>query len=321
MTIIGSSKTVQILKESLLQASSSLSNVLLLGETGTGKEIAARFIHQNSNRKKTPFIAVNCSAIPENLIESEFFGHEKGSFTGADQLKLGLFEKANKGVLFLDEIGEMDLKLQPKILRAIEERKIRRVGGTSEIDIDVRIISATHRDLKERVEKNLFREDLFYRLNVHPINIPPLRQRREDIPELVKHFVQRHDPENKITVHDSFTDALMGHHFEGNIRELQNIVERSLLNAKDGALGISALPMDIWMPPKASAKNEESSTLDADLEDIFSDLSLSEMVDNFERELISRALAIHGGNTEIVAKRLKISRSTLYSKLSKFGLK
>ena len=235
------------------------STVLILGETGTGKELVARAIHELSRRSKGSFVKVNCAAIPASLLESELFGHEKGSFTGAVAQKIGRFELAHGGTLFLDEIGEMPLELQPKLLRAIQDQEFERVGGTRTIRTDARFVAATNRDLKAMVEENRFRADLYYRLHVFPLNVPPLRDRREDIPLLTRYFVQKHAQRmrrNIDTIPKSVMDALTSYDWPGNIRELQNVLERSVILSSGSVLEVpiteltgKASPV-IWQPSR-----------------------------------------------------------------------
>ena len=315
-SLIARSACMKTLIAQLEVAAATDSNVLLTGETGVGKEVLSRFVHERSKRAKGPFIAINCSAIPENLLESEFFGHEKGAFTGADQRAIGLFERANGGTIFLDELGEMDLKLQPKILRAIEGRSIRRVSGTADIKIDVRIIAATNRDLKKNVDDKLFREDLYFRLNVIHAEIPPLRERQEDIPALVDHMVRTFTARMGIQskgVDDSYVDALKKYAFPGNVRELSNIIERSLIFSNGSTLTGATLPPEVTGGGKTSNSETE--------ETLSNTGPLNESLAQYEKKLIENRIAQHQGDLTLVASELKISRSSLYSKMSKYNIK
>jgi formate hydrogenlyase transcriptional activator len=239
--MVGQGPVFQAVLKSVQTVAPIDSTVLILGETGTGKELVARAIHELSSRKKGSFVKVNCAAIPASLLESELFGHEKGSFTGAVAQKIGRFELAHHGTLFLDEIGEMPLELQPKLLRAIQDQEFERVGGNRTIRTDVRFVAATNRDLKAMVEEGKFRADLYYRLHVFPLNVPPLRDRREDIPLLTRYFVQKHAERmsrNIDTIPTSVMDALTNYDWPGNIRELQNILERSVILSNGSALQV-----------------------------------------------------------------------------------
>ncbi len=296
-------------------AAATDSNILITGETGVGKEVIARHIHGMSPRAKAPFVAVNCSAIPDNLLESEFFGHEKGAFTGADQRSIGLFERASGGTMFLDELGEMDLRLQPKILRATEDRHIRRVGGSSDIKVDVRIVAATNKDLKRCVDEKKFREDLYFRLNVIEAKIPPLRDRVEDIPALTEELVRRLSLRMNVSikrVDDVFINALKGYAFPGNVRELANIIERALIYATDGVLTQSHLPPEITGSVSREPKANVSAPVPA-----HSEGPLTDSVALYEKQLIEGKIAQHAGDLGKVAEDLKISRSTLYAKIAK----
>ena len=248
--MVGEGPAFQAVLKSIQTVAPTDATVLILGETGTGKELVARAIHELSGRSKGSFVKVNCAAIPASLLESELFGHEKGSFTGAVAQKIGRFELAHHGTLFLDEIGEMPLELQPKLLRAIQDQEFERVGGNRTIRTDVRFVAATNRDLKAMVEENKFRADLYYRLHVFPLNVPPLRERREDIPLLTRYFVQKHAQRmgrNIDTIPTSVLDALTNYDWPGNIRELQNVLERSVILTNGSVLQVP-------MSPSSSAK-------------------------------------------------------------------
>ncbi len=282
--------------------------VLIQGESGTGKELCARTIHNLSLRKEKDFIAINCAVIPETLIESELFGHEKGSFTGAVKRHIGYFEKANSGTLLLDDIDDLPLTMQVNLLRVLQEKEISRVGSTENIPIDVRIVCATKVDLKERVDKKLFREDLYYRLNIIPIVLPPLRDRKEDIPELLIHFLKKHGAEGKIQyVDDNIYSLLNKYDWPGNVRELENITERIIALSPNQYLNTSVLD------PLLNSKEIEKSKTDSFAEyDGFDKYILSK-----EKQIINWALDKSGNNVTGAAKILKIPRTTLRSKMDK----
>ncbi len=286
------------------QVSSTDYPVLIQGESGTGKEMAANAIHILSKRAKSPFVIINCGAIPENLLESELFGHEKGSFTGASARKTGRFEQAEKGTIFLDEIGDMPLLLQVKILRFLQEKTIERVGGNQTIEMNVRIIAATHVNLEEAVKTGRFREDLFYRLNVVPIRLPPLRERKEDILLLAHHFIRNEAQrlkKGKVTLSQAAADVLMAHSWSGNIRELQNRICRALATNVSGIIISDDLGLS-----QISENNKKPQIL-----------SLKEARESAEKEIVQRALAITGNNITHAAKLLGISRPTLHDLLKK----
>jgi len=289
--------------ELLKMVSPTDASVLIYGESGTGKELVAKAIHKNSKRKDYPFLAINCAALNENLIESELFGHEKGAFTGAFTLKRGKFEVADKGTVFLDEIGELPLTTQAKLLRVLQEKEFERVGGTKTIKSDVRIIAATNRDLQEMVKSGNFREDLYFRLNVFPIKLPPLRKRKGDIPLLVDFFIKKYaNSFDKILkgYTDEFIEKLMGYNFYGNIRELENIVSRAIILAKTEILTADLLP---------ELKNDQELKDDAPLD-----------IKENEKNLIIKALAETGGNKSQAAKILGISRKTLHNKIKEYNI-
>jgi two-component system, NtrC family, response regulator AtoC len=286
-------------------AARSNSTVLVLGESGTGKELLSRAIHAESPRAGAPFVAVSCAALTESLLESELFGHEKGSFTGAIARRRGKFELAHGGTIFLDEIGDISPKLQVDLLRVLEERRFFRVGGTDAVDVDVRIIAATNRDLRKATEDNQFREDLYYRLNVIPILLPPLRDRREDIPLLIDHFLEYLSVEKSRRVDGVSPGALsllMKHDWPGNVRELRNVLERAVVVAKSPHIQAD----DLGLVPEASR-------LDA------FDTSLS--LEEVERRHVAAVLLHFGGNVTHAARSLDIDRVTLYNKIKKYGLK
>jgi two-component system response regulator AtoC len=310
--LIGKSRAMQEVFSLIEQVATSRSTVMIYGKSGTGKELVARAIHYNSLRASKAFVAVNCAAIPSELLESELFGHEKGSFTGAIATKVGKFELATGGSLFLDEVGSMRLDLQAKILRALQEREIERVGGTRTIKIDVRVIAATNRDLKKAVEEATFREDLYYRLNVVPITLPPLRQRRDDIPLLVEHFIAKYNREFNRKVKGfsaGATAALYQYDWPGNVRELENVIERAVALAQSETISLRELPLDI-------------SILGRDMiEDIQKvGLSLREARSHFEKQYILNILEKVQWNQTEAARVLGLHRNTLLWKLQRLGI-
>jgi transcriptional regulator with PAS, ATPase and Fis domain len=286
------------------------STVLLMGESGTGKELIARFVHNNSKREGNPFIAVNCGAIPSDLLEAEMFGHERGAFTGAVGSRMGLFQLANGGTIFLDEIGEMMLPLQVKLLRVLQEREIRPVGAERTIKIDVRVIAASNRDLSAEVEKGRFREDLYYRLQVIPIVIPPLRERRSDIPILVHHFLEKHNaqrPSAPVRITEEAMVHLWEYDWPGNVRELENLVERMVILSEDSTIKVDNLPTNIRS--FISDKKIPRPTLTDE------GIDLNQAVEEFEYRLIDEALRRTKGNKQAAARLLGLKRTTLVAKL------
>lgn len=286
------------------------STVLIQGESGTGKELVARFIHAHSNRAHNPFIAVNCGAIPADLLESEMFGHEKGAFTGAVGSRMGLFQLANGGTIFLDEIGEMTPALQVKLLRVLQEREIRPVGADRTIRVDVRVIAATNRDLALEVERKRFREDLYYRLQVIPITIPPLRERRSDIPVLVQYFLDRLNsqrPGQPVRISNEAMVHLWEYDWPGNVRELENLIERLVILSDDGIIRAENLPPNIRT--FISDKKIPRPTLGDE------GIDLNRAVEEFEYRLIDEALRRTRGNKQAAAKLLGLKRTTLVAKL------
>ena len=290
--------------------------VLITGESGTGKELVARAVHDLSRRKERPFVEINCGSLPFNLLETELFGHERGAFTDAKTRKIGLFEEASGGTIFLDEIGEMDMGLQVKLLRVLEDRRIRRLGGTRNIDIDARVVAATNRDLKRAIAAREFREDLYYRLNVFPIHLPPLRERREDIPPLLDHFLKRFSREFHKNIREVSRDALdllMRYHWPGNVRELRNLVERICIMQQDEVIRPEVLPKEIFGENPRRAEGIPTDIPPAGID-------LEKLVENLERELIGKALTITGGNVAKTARLLNVARGTLRYKLEKYRL-
>ena len=308
--IIGRSSTMGKLFETLSLVAPSEATVLITGESGTGKELIANALHQNSPRREHPLIKVNCAALPEPLLESELFGHEKGAFTGAVARKPGRFQLAHKASLFLDEIGDMSLTTQVKILRVLQEQEFEPVGGTQTLKVDIRVIAATNKDLKEEIEAGRFREDLFYRLNVVTLNVPPLRDRREDIPLLADFFLKRYAEKNRRHMKGfspRAVDLLMRHPWPGNVRELENVVERAVILAREETIS----PMDL-----PSAIRE----LDASETDLLADLTPGKSLKEVERRMILRTLEEAGGNRTHAAEILGISRRTLQLKLKEYGI-
>ncbi|MCA9521572.1 MAG: sigma-54-dependent Fis family transcriptional regulator, partial [Myxococcales bacterium] len=324
-SIIGSSPSIREVLKMVEKVAATDSAVLLIGESGTGKELFAQALHENSNRRDKPFIKVNCAALAESLLESELFGHEKGSFTGAHQRKLGRFELAHGGTLFLDEIGELSSNLQAKLLRALQEKEFDRVGGTKSIKVDVRIIAATNRNLEAEVQRGGFREDLYYRLNVIRIIITPLRDRHRDIIDLAMHFLNQ---SNKKTgkrirhIEERALDALLAYDWPGNVRELENLIERAVVLSDGPALGLHDFPIEIADaldhpthpgPPNLQSPNNHPTAAPAEA-------PLPEILENMERETLLRALQDCQGNKSEAARRLGLARSTFFNKLRKFGL-
>lgn len=312
--IIGKSPAMRETLSIVDRVSASRSTVLITGESGTGKELVARAIHFSSPRKDEPFVAVNCMAFNAGVLESELFGHEKGSFTGAVAMRRGRFEQADRGTLFLDEIGELPSDLQVKLLRVLQERVFERVGGTEPVKVDIRIVAATNKDLAKMVEEGNFREDLFYRLNVVQIHIPPLRERREDIPLLVSHFIAQIASENGIPP-KSFTQKaqnyLSGYEWPGNIRQLQNVIERCMVMIPRDVIDVEDLPSEI--------RDEESQFKSAvDLLPV--ELNLADTLDKIEAALIRRALVRSDFVQAHAADLLGISRSLIQYKLKKYNI-
>ena len=310
--IITQNNTMLCIFETIRKISGYNASVLITGESGTGKELIARAIHQNSNRSNNHFVAINCGAIPENLLETELFGHIKGAFTDACNNKKGLFEEANEGTLLLDEIAELPLSLQVKLLRVLQEGEMRKIGDTRQIKLDVRIIAATAKDLVEQVKKGAFREDLFYRLNVIQIDLPPLRERREDIPLLIMSFIKRYNKKHNRMVKGispSALQALVENDWPGNIRELENVVERAVVLTEKNKIEVSGLPVDIGTIDVSAAKQESRN-----------EYSLKKMSRIMEEQLIKKALDKTRGNRTHAARLLEISHPALLSKMKGFGI-
>jgi two-component system response regulator HydG len=314
--IIGKSPAMKSMTDMLAMIAPSDATVLITGESGTGKELIARSIHFNSPRKDCPLVVVNCAAIAETLLESELFGHEKGSFTGADRKRDGRFQQAHGGTLFLDEIGETSAMMQAKLLRAIQEREIQRVGGEETIHVDVRIIAATNRDLAQEVRAGRFREDLFYRLNVVTLEVPPLRDRLEDIPLLAQHFLHQFAAKNRKSVKGfspQAMDMLIKHGWPGNVRELENAIERAVILMTGDHITEKHLPLSIIQHYATQPESDSS----FEVLDITRDGQRS--LGEIEREVILATLEETSGNKSEAARRLGITRKTLHNKLKQYG--
>ncbi len=310
--ILGHSRPMQKLFHLLETVARSSSTILITGETGTGKEVVARAIHHNGARKAQRFVALNCSAIPETLLEAELFGHVRGAFTGAIGARQGRFEQAHKGTLFLDEVGTMSTALQMKLLRALQEREFERIGDSQTIKVDVRVIAATNSELSKMVAEGTFREDLYYRLHVIPIQLPPLRERRDDIPVLVKHFLEKFAPGMAMQVSQGAMRALMAYQWPGNVRQLENAMERAVaLSAGRREVAVTDLPAEVQTTP------ETTETPFVDFPD--SGIDLPAYLAQIERDLIQRSLDRTGGNRNKAAELLRIKRTTLVEKLKRLG--
>ncbi len=313
--IIGKSRNIVDVAQIVQKVAATKTTVLILGESGTGKELFARAIHNLSSRKHYPFVPINCAAIPKALLESELFGHEKGSFTGADARKMGKFELADKGTIFLDEIGDMDLSIQAKLLRAIEEGEIERVGAITFMKLDVRIVAASNKDLEKAVEEKKFREDLFYRLNVFPVRVPPLRERKEDIPILVEYFINKYCNEMKKpvkSVSKEALDKLMGYHWKGNVRELENTIERAVILCDGDVITPEhfVLSKEVVSGPVTAFSSTEGT-----LESV-----AKEALRTAETKRISSALHETRGNKSKAAEILQVSYKTLLTKIKEYGI-
>ncbi|MEJ2181951.1 MAG: sigma-54 dependent transcriptional regulator [Nitrospirota bacterium] len=313
-TIIGRSEGIQDLARKVQKVAPARTTVLLLGESGTGKELFARAVHHLSGRKDYPFVPVNCAAIPNDLLESELFGYEKGAFTGAESRKLGKFELAHEGTIFLDEIGELHPSLQAKLLRVLQEGEVERVGGTKAVRVDVRVVAASNRDLEKAVQEKAFREDLFYRLNVFPLRIPPLRERPEDIPLLTEYFVKKYARELKMperTISGEAVGMLQGYRWKGNVRELENTVERAMILAEGGRIE----PEHISLAPDG-APGLFPGAPGASLDEV-ARFALRQA----ETGHIRRALQESGGNKSKAAQSLGVSYKTLLTKIKDYGIR
>ncbi len=309
--IIGKNRKMLELFDLVKDIAKTNSTVLITGESGTGKELIANAIHFNSDRIKKPFVKVNCAVLAENLLESELFGHVKGAFTGAIRDKLGRFELANGGTIFLDEIGDISANMQLKLLRVLQEGEFERVGGTETLKVDVRIIAATNRDLSEMMKKGEFRQDLYYRLNVIPLEVPPLRERRDDIPLLITHFLEKFNKQfsKKIDViDDDAMECLQHYGWPGNIRELENLVERAIVLNKTGRITVKDFPHYV-------VHQNDQPDIEVD-----TDKPLTDIVDNYEKQIILKALRENNFNKLRTAEKLGIHRSTFMSKLKKYDI-
>lgn len=326
--IIGHSPAMQAIYKEIGRVAAKPVNVLIRGETGTGKELIARAIYQHGDRAGAPFVAINCAAIPETLLESELFGHERGAFTGATTQRIGRFEQANRGTIFLDEIGDLSLGTQVKLLRVLQEKCLQRLGGRENIPVDVRVIAATHRDLEGAIRQKQFREDLFYRLSVVVIQLPELRQRREDIPELVRYFLQKYGPElgsHTPAIQVEGMELLQAHNWPGNVRELENAIRKSLLLAQGytisadhvrAALGGGTSPNSPALRPLGEYVDELLALAQrGEINDVY-----EQVVESAERELFRRAIGLAQGNQAKAARWLGISRITMKAKLVAYDL-
>jgi DNA-binding NtrC family response regulator len=324
--LVGESQAIQSLIQTIEKVAATDSTVLISGESGTGKELVARAIHENSTRKDKPLITVNCGAIPEDLLEAELFGHMKGAFTGATQTRVGRFEAAQGGTIFLDEVGELPLHLQVKLLRVLQQRQFEPVGSSKTIEVDVRIIAATNRDLEEAVSKKEFREDLFYRLNVIPVRTPALRERKSDIQILANHFIAQFNAQTGHSVEspaNEILDALMAYDWPGNVRELENLIERVVILKGQGSVDLGDLPHRIFqryteVQPQSSGAFSASEFPRMVLPGTGVDLKT--IVAAFENHLIDQALARTGGNKNRASELLMMNRTTLVEKLRKRGM-
>lgn len=331
-SLVGTSRGVQVVRELMAQVADKDVSVLITGQSGTGKEVVARNLHYNSHRRNKPFVPVNCGAIPAELLESELFGHEKGAFTGAITARAGRFELAEGGTLFLDEIGDMPLNMQVKILRVLQEKNFERVGGNKTIDTDVRIIAATHKNLEDMIDSGEFREDLYYRLNVFPIEMPALKDRVEDIPLLMNELISRMETEKRgsIRFNSAAILSLCRHEWPGNIRELANLVERLGIMHPYDVIGVKELPQkyrhveeseDLIQADEMSMQNAPGlSSLDSPALLPVNGIDLKDYLSNLERSLIQQALDEASGVVARAAEKLRIRRTTLVEKVRKYGL-
>ncbi|MGO8929378.1 MAG: sigma-54-dependent transcriptional regulator [Limisphaerales bacterium] len=326
--LVGNSRVMQSIYKEIGRVASKPVNVLIRGETGTGKELIARALYQHSDRAKAPFIAINCAAIPETLLESELFGHERGAFTGAENRRIGRFEQADRGTIFLDEIGDMTPGTQIKLMRVLQERCLQRLGGKETIPVNVRVLAATNQDLEAAIQHKQFREDLYYRLSVVVIHLPPLRQRREDVPELVKYFLRKYAAELGVadpSIHAEAVDYLQAQNWPGNVRELENVVRKVLLLAQGytinvdhvrAALARASAPADTGhLSLREHADELLAAARRGDLTDAHARLLAAA-----EREIFSRAIELANGNQAKAARWLGVSRLTMREKLHQFGI-
>ncbi len=311
-SIIGNTAVMQHIYKTIGRVARADATILVTGETGTGKELVAGALHRNSHRRSGPYVKVPCASLTETLLESELFGHEAGSFTSAVKTRKGRFEMADKGTIFLDEIGEMSLNTQKKLLGVLQEREFERVGSNTPIKVDTRVIAATNRDLAEEVSAGRFREDLYYRLNVIAIELPPLRERMEDVPLLTEHFLQKYSgdsPSNAPRISEDAVDVLMAYHWPGNVRELENTIHRAIILARDSVIS----PQHVVLTEAPNKRDAEDGHHISEL--VTSGLSLKEILANTEREAIEVAIRQANGDRTAAAKQLGISRATLNAKL------
>jgi nitrogen regulation protein NR(I) len=326
--IVGSSRAMQSIYKEIGRIAAKPIGVLIRGETGTGKELIARAIYQHSDRANAPFVAINCAAIPETLLESELFGHERGAFTGAESRRIGRFEQADHGTIFLDEIGDMMPGTQVKLMRVLQEKSLQRLGGKETVPVDVRVIAATHRDLEAAIKQNQFREDLYYRISVVVLNLPPLRERKEDIPDLVRFFLQKYAAEFGVenpAIHPEAVEFLRGQPWPGNVRELENVTRKMLLLAQSYTISVEhvrSVLAKINLPASLATES-----LQAFADELLAAAQRGELTEvharlheTVERVLFSRAIELAHGNQSKVARWLGISRMTMREKLIQFGL-
>lgn len=325
--IVGNSRAMQAIYKEVGRIASKPVNVLIRGETGTGKELIARAIYQHSDRARAPFVAINCAAIPETLLESELFGHERGAFTGAELRRIGRFEQANHGTIFLDEIGDMTPGTQVKLVRVLQEKTLHRLGGKETLPVDVRVIAATHRDLETAISNKQFREDLFYRLSVVVVTLPPLRDRQEDIADLVNYFLRKYATELRVqnpSIHPDAIEFLQSQSWPGNVRELENVVRKALLLARGYTIGVEHVRGTVGKAksvagPSQSLRQYADELLAAAQRGEVSDAH-ARLLDAAEREIFGRAIELSHGNQARAARWLGVSRLTMREKLMQFGL-
>lgn len=317
-TMIGASKAIMQLRDQIDIAAPTSGWVLITGENGTGKELVARAIHHQSRRQDKPFIEVNCAAIPEELIESELFGHEKGAFTGATMQRKGKFDLAHEGTLFLDEIGDMSLKTQAKVLRILQEHKFERVGGGKTIEVDVRVVAATNKDLEEEIRQGNFREDLYYRLNVIPFHVPSLRERKEDIPALVEHFLElfsRKESRETKQMSPAALEILMAYSWPGNVRELKNTIERLVIMTRESLIDVNHLPGNISSGRGSGPQRQTGGTISPG-----EFANFKEAKEEFEKEFLIQKLEENDWNISRTAEAIEIERSNLHRKIKSYGI-
>ncbi|MGB9710423.1 MAG: sigma-54 interaction domain-containing protein [Thermodesulfovibrio sp.] len=318
IVIVGQSVQIKRILTLIDKLSRTDTTALIMGESGTGKELVAKMIHLKSLRAEKPFIPVNCAAIPSELLESELFGYEKGAFTGANTQRLGRFEVANEGTIFLDEIGDMPVHLQVKILRVLQEKAFERIGGTKSIHVNVRIIAATNKDLENEVKEGRFREDLFWRLNVVPVVIPPLRERKEDIPLLCDYFIDKFSKKfgYSLQIKQEAMEVLLNYHWPGNVRELENLIERLYVLNDGGVITVEDLPEKIKFGESLLPK-----TVSDDINPFSAGIDLNEVLKEYEKKLILHALNLHRWIKSRAARYLNINRTTLIEKMKRLGIK